>query len=152
MNRQVASVLKRLDAVSKTLNQTSDQLSEKIVEIESQVNQYKLGVWVWLEKPLSEEADSDDTGQYQYTIITSLGYGKIREKWGFIISVCPDFDPSEPKLTPLKDESREIRAAAIDRIPELLECIAETAAKLSEKIAEKADLADEIAASLKKTN
>jgi hypothetical protein len=152
MNRQTASALKRIETVSRTLNQTSDQLSEKIVEIESHLNEYKLGVWAWLEKPLSEQIESDEKMTVQYTIITSLGYGKIREKWGFVISVYPDYDPSDPNLTFLKDTSREIRAEAIDRIPELLECIAEKAAKLSEKIAEKAELADEIAASLKKTS
>jgi hypothetical protein len=150
MKNQLATALKRLESVSKTLNQTSDELSERILEIESRVNQYKLGVWVWLEKPLLEEIDFAE--QYQYTIVTSLGYCKIGDKWGFVISVYPDYDPGEPKLTFLKDASREIRASAIDRIPELLECIVDGAAKLNDKIAEKAELAREIANSLTNAN
>ncbi len=152
MNRELASAFKRIDAVAKTLNQTSDLLSQKIIEIETSLNQYKLGVWAWLEKPLSEQNDSDDTGRYRWTVITNLGYGKIREKWGLLIDMHPDYDPESGNVVFLKDVSREIRALAIERIPELLDCIADKAAKLNREIAKKAELADEIAASLKKTN
>jgi hypothetical protein len=152
MNREVASALKRIDTVAKTLNQTSDQLSQKIVEIETLLNQYKLGIWAWLEKPLSEEPDSDDTGQYRWTVVTSLGYGKIREKWGLLINEYPDYDPEAGRVVFLKDASREVRASAVQLIPGLLDCIADKAAELNKQIAEKAELADEIAASLKKTN
>jgi hypothetical protein len=150
MNRRAMSALERISTASKTLNQNSDQLSEKIVEIEAQVNCYKLGVWAWLDKSLNEEMVAGDQASPSFTIITSLGYGKIREKWGFVISVYADYDPSEPDLTFLKDASRELRAKAVDQIPELLDCIAEKATKLSENISKKAELADEIVKSLKK--
>jgi hypothetical protein len=150
MKRQVISALERISAASKTLNQNSDQLSEKIVEIEAQLNCYKLGVWAWLDKSLNEETVAGDQASPEFTIVTSLGYGKIREKWGFVIGVCTDYDPSDTELTFLKDASRELRAKAVDQIPELLDCIAEKAAKLSENISKKAELADEIVKSLKK--
>jgi hypothetical protein len=153
MNREVASALKRIDTVAKTLNQTSDQLSQKIVEIETALNQYKLGVWAWLEKPLLEEPDCDETARYQWQLVTNLGYGKIREKWGLLISVYPDYDPDENSSTVfLKEAPRGVRALAVERIPELLARIADEAANLNQQIAEKAELANEIAASLKKTN
>jgi hypothetical protein len=152
MNQEVRAALKRIDTVARTLNETSDKLSQKIVEIESALNQYKLGVWAWLEKPLSEQDDCDDSGQYQFKVVTDLGYDKIREKWGFVVNIYADYNPEDARPTFLKDASREVRALALSRIPELLECIAEKAAKLNQDIAEKAELADEIAASLKKTN
>ena len=52
MNQEVQAALRRIETVSKTLNQASDQLSQKIVEIETALNHYKLGIRAWLKKPL----------------------------------------------------------------------------------------------------
>ena len=89
---------------------------------------------------------------FVFTVITSLGYGKIREKWGLLVNTYPDYDPESDNVVFLKDAPREVRALAVERIPELLELIADKAAKLNQRIAEKAQLADDIAASLKKVN
>jgi hypothetical protein len=151
MTQKIESALKRIETTAKTLNQSSDELSKRIADIESALNKYKLGLWVWLDKPILEEHESDESERYHWKELYCFGYGKLREKWGLLINVYPDYDP-EPNLVFLKDAPREIRVVAIDRIPDLLERIAEEATKLNQRVMEKAELAGQIAAALNKTD
>ncbi len=152
MTQNIETALKRIETTARTLNQTSDKLSQRIAEIESALNKYKLGLWVWVDKPILEEDQADESGRYQWKDLYCLGYGKLREKWGLLISMYPDYDPEEPNLVFLKDAPREIRLVAIDRIPDLLERIAEEATNLNQKVMEKAELAEQIATALNKVN
>jgi hypothetical protein len=148
--REVEIPLERIEAVSNTLNQNSDRLSDKIVEIESALNHYKLGIWAWLEEPLYYRTESDVDGT-EFEVSCHLGYGKIRDKWGLVVHERYDNEPEPTNPTFLKDAPRDIRARAIGRIPELLKCVAEKAADLSREIATKTELAEQIAISRKKT-
>ncbi len=148
--KEVEVVLKHIEAVSNTLNQSSDLLSQKIVEIESALNRYKLGIWAWLERPLFSQLESNGNG-VDIEVSYHFGYGKIRDKWGLLIHERPDYDPEALSPLFLKDAPRDIRACAVERIPELLKCIAEKAAELNREIMKKTELAEQIAASLKKT-
>ena len=148
--KEVEVALKHIEAVSNTLNQSSDLLSQKIVEIESALNHYKLGIWAWLEEPLFYRLESDGNG-VDIEVSYHFGYGKIRDKWGLLIHERLDYDPEARAPLFLKDAPRDIRARAVERIPELLKCIAEKAAELSREIMKKTELAEQIAASLKKT-
>jgi hypothetical protein len=148
--KEVEVALKQIEAVANTLNQTSDLLSQKIVEIESALNHYKLGIWAWLEEPLFYRLESDGNGG-DIEVSYHLGYGKIRDKWGIVLHERPDYDPEAIDPVFLKEAPRDIRARAVERIPELLKCTAEKAAELSREIAIKTELAEHIAASLKKT-
>jgi hypothetical protein len=148
--KEVEAALKHIEAVSNTLNQSSDLLSQKIVEIESALNHYKLGIWAWLEEPLFYLLESDGNG-VDVEVSYHFGYGKIRDKWGLLIHERFDFDPEARAPMFLKDAPRDIRARAVERIPDLLKRIAEKAAELSREIMKKTELAEQIAASLKKT-
>jgi hypothetical protein len=147
--KEVEIALSRIETVSNTLNQTSDLLSQKIVEIESALNHYKLGIWAWLEEPLSYRLESDGNG-VEVEVSCHFGYGKIRDKWGLLVQERLDYDPEVRAPLFLKDAPRDIRARAVERIPELLKCVTEKAADLSREIAKKTQLAEQIAASLKK--
>jgi hypothetical protein len=146
---EVESALKHIEVLANSLNQKSDLLSQKIVEIESALNQYKLGIWAWLDEPLLYRMESDGNG-HDFEVAHVLGYGKIRDKWGILLHERPDFDPETIDPIFLKDAPRDIRICAVDRIPTLIERIAEKAAELSQQITEKTKVAERIAASLKK--
>jgi hypothetical protein len=148
--KEVEIALKHIEAVSNTLNQSSDLLSQKIVEIESALNHYKLGIWAWLEEPLFYRLESDGNGT-DIEVSYHLGYGKIRDKWGLLVHERPDYDTEAIEPVFLKEAPRDIRARAVERIPDLLKCIAEKAAEFSREIVKKTELAEQIAASLKKT-
>jgi len=148
--KEVEVALKHIETVSNTLNQSSDLLSQKIVEIESALNHYKLGIWAWLEKPLFYRLESDGNG-VDVEVSYHFGYGKIRDKWGLLIHERPDYDPEILSPLFLKDAPRDIRVRAVERIPELLKCVTDKAAEFSREIMKKTELAEQIAASLKKT-
>jgi len=147
--KEVEATLKHIEAVSNTLNQSSDLLSQKIVEIESALNHYKLGIWAWLEEPLFYRLESDGNGG-DVEVSYHFGYGKLRDKWGLLVHERLDHDPEDRAPLFLKDAPRDIRARAVESIPKLLKCIAEKGAELSREIMKKTELAEQIAASLKK--
>jgi len=68
---------------------------------------------------LSKEVIVTTLANTSFQVIPNLAIDKIREKWGFVISVYADTTQSTVLF--LKDVSREIRAIAVDRIPELLD-------------------------------
>src|SRR5258708_22094191 len=128
--KEVQATLQHIEAVSHILNRSSDLLSQKIVEIESALNDYKLGIWAWLGQPLFYRLESDANGE-DVEVSYYLGYGKIRDKWGLLVHERPDYDAEAIDPVFLKEAPRDIRARAVERIPDLLKCIAEEAADLS---------------------
>jgi hypothetical protein len=147
--KDVGTALHQIEVLSQTLNQSSDLLSQKIVEIESAINQYKLGVWAWLEQPLFHQMESDGNG-HDMEMTYHLGYGKVRDKWGILMHQRLDYDPESFEPIFLKDAPRDIRVRAIDHISELIERIAAKAAEVNQQVAQKTKLAEQIAASLKR--
>jgi len=153
MTNKVDATLKQLASISQTLNEASDQLSKQIAEIESALNEYKLGITAWVElkkeKELTEPAE--DGARLEVTIVEQLGYGKHKGKWGLLVtSYCEEFDGENSNESFLRDAPRETRLAAVDKLPELLKALAQEGAKVTEEATKKAAQAKEIAAALSK--
>ncbi len=144
MNAKAEAALKQLASLSKSLNEASDQLNKQIAEIESALNSYKLGISAWVE--LKRERQQTPHGELTYA--DDLGYAKHDGKWGLLVSSYCDIDPESVKTTLLRDASREVRLAAIDKIPELLSALSQEASKVTDEALKKAASAKEIAAAL----
>ena len=156
MTNKVTTTLKHLDSITQTLNEASDELSKQIVAIESALSKYDIGIEVWME--LSEQAYfscPDEKGRIHtpFTLVERLGYRKHGGKWGLIVDSClEEFFPDDVEGCLLRYTSRKTRLAAIEKLPYLLEVLAEEAAKVNEEMVDKAAQARELAAVLRSGN
>lgn len=154
MTGKVEASLKQLSSLAKTLNEASDELSRQITALESALNSYNLGVWVWVKEPILTETElSEPDGEghrYEVCYVHQLGYGKHKGKWGLVVGSFWDADPEEGQLTFLRDASREIRLKAMDRVPDLLEALAKELAVLTDEASKKAAEAKELSSALTK--
>lgn len=153
MNGKVEASLKQLSSLSKSLNEASDQLSKQISAIEVALNEYKLGVWVWAKKPIlteTEISDPDEQGRrFEYNFDHQLGYGKHKGKWGLLVSSGWEGDDGmDTKITPLRDAPREIRIKAMDRIPDLMDDLAQEMLSVTQEASKRAAEAKQLAAAL----
>jgi len=154
MTNNVSALLKQLSSVSQDLNEASNELSEQIKSIEAALACRKLGVRAWVEMRRRPEREPASDGRvYEFTRVDSLGYDKHQGKWGLLVVSYYEetFDPSDfedAKL--LRDAPRELRMAAVDLLPKLIQKIGEEASKLAKDVARKAEEAKSIAAVLNK--
>jgi hypothetical protein len=154
MTNAVDAALKQLASISHTLNEVSDQLSKHLVEVESALSAYKLGVSAWVElrkeKELSEP--DNDGRRYEFTYVEMLGYGKYKGKWGLLAaSYCEEtFEGEFDQQHFLRDAPRETRLAAVEKLPNLLTALTKEAAQVAEEAAKKAEEARQIATGLGK--
>ncbi len=153
MSNNVSALLKKLSSVSQDLNEASNQLSEQIKSIEAALASQKLGVRAWVElRRTSEREKASDGRIYEITRVDSLGYDKHQGRWGLLVhSWIEEFvDPDDSDVSLLRDAPRELRMAAVDALPKLIQQIGEEALKLAKDVARKAEQAKSIAAVLNK--
>jgi len=145
--------LKQLSAVSSSLNQASDKLSQHLAEVETSIGTYKLGVSVWID--LRKEKQWSDPGTdgrcYEWTAVDLLGYGKLKGKWGLLVaSYCEETFEGDAKECFLRDAPRDTRLAAVEKLPDLIKALTKEAAKVAEDATKKAERTRQIAAGLGK--
>ena len=152
MSNNVSTLLKQLSSVSQDLNEASNQLSEQIKGIETALASQKLGVRAWVEMRRAPEREKASDGKiYEFTCVDELGYDKHQGKWGLLVASYYEetLDPSDfENAQLLRDAPRELRMAAVDALPKLIQKIADEASKLAKEVASKAEQAKSIAAVL----
>ncbi|MDP9179709.1 MAG: hypothetical protein M3O61_18705 [Gemmatimonadota bacterium] len=141
--------LKRLVSLSQNLNEASDALSQQIAQVESALNELKLGIWAWVE--LYREAV--DVGGYRVDQVESVGYGKHKGRWCLLFSTdIPDLgDPVHTSVVPLREAPRADRIAAVDKLPKLVEALEAKAVETTELAMAKAKEVARFAQELKET-
>jgi hypothetical protein len=152
MKNSVEATLSKLAYVSNSLNKSSDSLSEQILEVESALQRYSLGVSVWVmmwswevEVPVIGAMDTN------VTRMVCLGYSKHIGKWGLLVSECDsDRLPEEGNVSFLREQSRDVKLEAVGKLPDLLKELLKKATEVANAVTAKANVTREIAASLKK--
>jgi hypothetical protein len=145
----------RFAALSKSLNEASDLLTSEITNVESALNDLRLGIEVWIElsrtKEVTFSTDSTNTA-HQLTEVLLLGYAKHAGSWGLLVDESYDeVAPDDVRdIVPLRDAKREVRLKAADKIPLLVEKIQREAAETARETTEKAQQLKDFAASLRK--
>jgi hypothetical protein len=84
-------------------------------------------------------------------LIQELGYGRHNDKWGLLVAEYYDGmaeGPEDVKQSLLRESSREIRLAAVDKLPDLIQKIVQEAEKVAQEATVKAETARQIAAGL----
>jgi len=154
MPDKLDGTLNQLASISQSLNEASDLLSQRIAEVEAALREYKLGVEAWVEllREKEEHTGTDGKGSLIVTRVQQLGYGKHNGKWGLLVAEWYDefFEPSDVRSSFLRDAARDVRLAAVVKLPGLLKALAEKAAQVSGDAVKKAEQARRIAAGLSK--
>lgn len=144
--------LESLIKLAPELNKATDLYMAELKEIEAQLDKLNLGIAVELEGSIKHENtkaryDENGVGIGQFETYWSLGYGKDeRGHWGFFVrqysvdGIYPNqSDPLEEQEVPLLQASRDLRIAAADRIPELLQRLESEVTKKIESLARVSD-------------
>ena len=130
------ALLKNLTELSRKLNEGSDLVSQRIAQLESALNELKLGVAAWVEIRVWEQMLDEPTGQ-TIECEKRLGYDKYNGKWGFVLSQGhPAFDDYEQVF--LRDATRDDRLEAVEKLPRLIQELEAEARKLDKKVASSA--------------
>ncbi|SRR6266568_3912151 len=148
--------LKDLSVLSQHLNTVTDELNTALKDIESRLNALSLGVEAWVVKrPLNEEfheSGRDETGEpVRGRTAIELGYARLSDGWALVIrsvwygqelvqtsnshwewSDTGQQSPYDSK--PLLRASRTLRAAAVDRIPDLVDALHEAGSKMADAV------------------
>jgi len=148
---KIESTLKKLASVSQSLNQASDAVTSRIAEVETALREYKLGIEAWVDiERWSEVGQFGDGTYYELRRIQRLGYGKKGGKWGLLTYVDAEESEDREEFAFLREAPREVRLAAVDKLPDLLEALVEKALETSQEAMKKAEKAKQIAAGLNK--
>lgn len=133
-------ILTRLGALSKSLNDTSDIISNEIAALESALNALRLGVPAWVEverESVYEEFEDSQTKKKtlsEFTRVLMLGYGKHSGNWGLLTCEFYEELGEEGPNVRLVSARREVKMAAIEKIPELLTAIEKRATTITGQV------------------
>jgi hypothetical protein len=142
MTADVQASLRKLGSLSQDLNAASDALTAELNSVETALNKLKLGVPAWVRLRAEHVGDG-------YSRVYSLGYSKLKGKWGLVLFECID-SAEEGDLTPLREAPRDLRIEAAENLNALLEELANEAAKTTERVTKQAAEVKEIASALSK--
>jgi hypothetical protein len=140
---RVQKAVQQLPTVAATLNAASDDLAGSVSKLDALLKKFNLGVPTWV----SFEKSRWDDGSYQ----EDIGYAKVNGKWGIAIRTI-ECDFSDPDSSATKwlfnDAPRLLRVHAVEKIPELLEALLESAAEMTKVIADKAGEVEALASAM----
>lgn len=147
MTSKTDSSLRKLSRLSQSLNKISDDLSKALNAIEEAINSLNLGVSAWVR--LNSEVCHDHNGS-GYNSVTTIGYDRTRGKWGLLYASYLEETGPDPDDPPefLRDAPRKVRIEAIEKLPELLEKLFESASAMTREAEISISKAQEIVTAL----
>lgn len=145
---RVSAAFEKLATSASDLNAVSDELAKPIHSIDATLQKLNLGVSAWV-----EVAGHDDEGTLQFWD-RSIGYGKVVRTWGLAIRSRAGFfdDPDEirEEVWLFNEAPRAYRLESLEKLPELLEKLAETANKTAAELKSKIALTKQVATTISK--
>jgi hypothetical protein len=133
----LATLISKFTDTAGRLNTASDSVNSVLRTVEDRLVQANGGVEAWLRSALtSTDAEGSTRGETVW-ISTFLGFAKLDSEWGLAVKLirfvsgffegdtsCPyqnEYKAGEPVR--LLKSSREIRIAALEKLPELIELL-----------------------------
>ncbi len=139
---QVASSMAHLKTVSAQLNSASDALAKSVARLDQALHQLNLGIPAWV----AVHEWEDETGDW---IRHDVGYARVASKWGIALRILEGNINQE---TCTRDEQwlfadgpRDLRVAAVEKLPLLLQALAKRAMETTERIKAKTAFAAQVA-------
>jgi hypothetical protein len=126
--------LKKLAELAPRLNEATDRYMDELKTIESELARLNIGIAVQ-GRTISETADREGENGTRYAFASCIEYDRLDSgKWGFVIRRYQVMDQNEYgnwetwielETTPIFQASRDMRLAAAEHIPALLETLIE---------------------------
>ncbi len=127
--------LSDLAPLAQKVNKQSDQINRTISSIHEKLAKLNLGIEVWLDDNLRNALECSawsDEASMRVRTISYLGYDRFDGKWQLVVKeVNEEYTVDElgeeqvevvnPEYTPLLQASRNLRLAALPKIPLLLD-------------------------------
>ena len=139
--------LKDLARLSTELNEASDALSEQIAQVESALNDLKLGVRAYVK--IRSNTSQKPAGEVTEALY--LGYAKCRGKWCLTLVDSSDEFPDDDSEIPLREAARGDRIDAVERLPDLVRKLEDETKRLVTEVRKKAAKVGQFAVALKKS-
>jgi hypothetical protein len=131
---RVQKAVQQLPSVAASLNAASDELGGSISKLDALLKKFNRGVPTWVS---FEDLKGDEGFRHE-----DIGDTKVNGRWGIAIRTVegdyshPDRDDLEQWL--FNDAPRLLRVNAVEKIPELLEALLESATEMTRAIIDKA--------------
>jgi hypothetical protein len=142
VEERIAASIARLSDSAEALHSVSDALAKSIEAVERVFQKMNVGLPAWVRVTYSRWQDSFES--------MSLGYAKVKGKWCVAISASSGNDADDPEYWseetwPFNEAPRLHRIKAIEKLPDLIDKLAEEADETTVKVGEKLTEADQIA-------
>jgi hypothetical protein len=140
---RVKKLIEQFPSAASDLNNATDQLGKSVGKLDGVLKKFSLGVptWVCFYRSVDENLHYSE----------DLGYAKIGGKWGISVRTV-EYDEgrgdNDVEQWLFNDAPRLLRVQAIEKIPELLEALLESAGDMSKRITEKAEEVDALTAGI----
>jgi hypothetical protein len=136
--------LARARSLASEMGAVTDELNRSIAEAEKAIAELKLGVTA------SVTIESDENEATGVSWWRDLSFGKEKQVWRLLLETSVDGEMEDS--SPLVNASRAIRLQAVDRFPELVEKLIETAGKEVEQVKAKTEAVNNLIATLRGTD
>ena len=114
MDVKTQKIIHEIKQIAYTLNKRGDTLTERYSEVEKALVEAGAGTVVWVDRDYVGRAD----------IKYNLGFSKIGDKWGLVVTEYIDGKhPEWPKMYPVLSAPRSVRvglASHLDRLVQLV--------------------------------
>ena len=144
LNDRVSAAFETLKASASELNAVSDELAKPIQSIDATLKKLNLGVSAWVK--VAGEVDTN----IEYFWERAIGYASVGGTWGIAISSESGHlgDESREEVWRFNDAPRSYRLESLEKLPELLEKLVETANKTTAELKTKVALTKQVATTL----
>ena len=127
----------RLTSIANNLNKATDELTRVVGVLDDALQRLNVGIPVWV-TVVKWSSESDPTA-YE---CENVGYAKINGMWCIGINrAVGDEASSEPdevrEIWPFNDAPRELRLRAVEKLPKLIDKLAESAEQAAEVVNKK---------------
>ena len=140
---KVQTHFQALSQIASSLNTASDELTSSVETLSESLKKLNVGLTVWV---VFRTRDVDEPQMYDQD---EIGYTKEGGEWGiFLRSVYGNLSHDEPNSESLclfNDAPREMRLAAVDKIPDLIKELAKEAFNTTRRVQQKAQQVRELA-------
>ncbi len=145
LRKRVSVAFEQLVASAAELNAASDELAEPISSIDEALRKLNLGVSAWIR---FRSISYDIENRYEYSESSYLGYAKVSQQWGLAIRSEATIDglpQEEEEVWRFSDAPRAYRLEAMEKLPELLDKLAETSGKTAARLRKTITLTKQVA-------
>lgn len=142
---RVTKSIERFPSAASSLSTATDQLGKSISQLELVLKKFSLGIPTWV------SFNGNPAGFPSYAH-EDLGYAKIGGKWGIAVrTVSGDIRAEEEERVEqwlFAFAPRFLQLQAVEKIPDLLEALLDSAAQMSKKMTDKAEEVNTLAAGM----